>query len=90
MSRTRRPWLHGITPGGLIVTVTSALVTLGFTGAAVDLFLQGDVTTGTAVGALASSSLATTVALQARNRPDPAASIEQPATMTASSGPGDG
>ena len=69
--RRPRPWWHGITPGGLIVTSTAAVATVGFSATACWLFVQGDTDRATQASAQAASALATLVALQARNRPDP-------------------
>lgn len=82
---TRRSWWYGITPGGLIVTATVALVAVAFAGTACWLYVHGEKDSAKEAGLAAAGALSTLVALQARNRPDPAATIEQPATVTASS-----
>lgn len=84
MSRRRgRSWWDGITPGGFMVTFTACAVTIAFATATVRLYWTDRLDAAAATGSLALSCLATTVALQARNRPDPAATVEQPATVTA-------
>lgn len=81
----RRPWWYGITPGGLIVTGTVALVTVAFAIGAIIGFVQGDKDAGKDLLGATGGALSTLVALQARNRPEPAATIEQPANVTAES-----
>jgi chromate transport protein ChrA len=72
VSRSRTGWGRGITPGGLIVTATAALVTVMLVGTACWLYLhkQGELAKDPLLQGLA--ALGILVALQARNRPDPA------------------
>lgn len=81
-NRRRKTWWHGITPAGLIAMLTAAVCALGFTAVACWRYAQGDVDGGNGVALQASSTLAILVAMQARNRPDPAATVEQPASVT--------
>lgn len=85
MTRQRRSWWYGITPGGLIVTGTVALVTVAFAVGAMVAFAQGDKDTGKDLLTGTGGSLSTLVALQARNRPDPVVAVDPPVTVTAES-----
>lgn len=83
--RQRAPWFGGNTTlAGAFVTVTSCAVTAGTAATGCVLMIQGKVNDGREALLQAGAFLATTVALLSRTRQDPAATIEQPATVTAS------
>lgn len=88
MSRARRTWWSGITPAGLLVTLTICLAAVAATGAVVYRYCV-DGKLDPAGAAFASGLVGNAGILLSRSRPDPAATIEQPATLTASSEPGD-
>lgn len=83
--RKSRSWWHGITPGGLIVAVTSAVTTLAITATACYLLVTHQVDAGLQVLGTAGFSAVGTSSLAARLRQDPAATVDQPATVTATS-----
>lgn len=79
MSRRRPP---GITPAGLIVTATLALVVF-MLAAVLSYRFARDGTMDQAGGTYLLGLTNVLAALLVRVRPDPAATIEQPATITA-------
>jgi len=85
----QKPWLETITPTAVVVVIVVGLVTLalGFTACA--LYLQGRLDTAKDCAIQAGAAMTALIALTSRTRPDPAATIEQPADVTASPAPGD-
>lgn len=84
MARRRRTLFGGNTTlAGAMVTATACLVTISTTATGCVLMVQGQVDDGRETLLQAGAFLAATVALLSRTRQDPAATVEQPANVTA-------
>jgi hypothetical protein len=83
MSRRQRSWWAGITPQGLFVVGTASLTTITLTGTACWLFLHGESDAGQQLLTASGFAAMGTGGLAARLRPDPAATVDQPASVTA-------
>lgn len=75
------------TLAGALVTITSCAVTAGTIATGCVLMVQGHIDDGRETLLTGGGFLATTVALLSRTRQDPAATVEQPASVTATPAP---
>lgn len=82
-STSKRPWLESITPTAAVVVLIVGLVTLALGITTCVLYIQGRLDTAKDCAIQAGAAMTALVALTSRTRPDPAATVEQPANVTA-------
>lgn len=88
MARRRPPLFGGNTTlAGALVTSTACLATLSTVGTGCYLFVAGDAEGGREALAQGVGFAGIAVALLSRTRQDPAATVERPATITATPSP---